>query len=148
MAAIVYSEASDELTQVRGPGYTPLSPIDDGARVRVKRFSYTATGVVADTAVIELVEVPSGAVVIDTVLSDVTIAGAGEVAIGYATKSLPTDDNAATLIAAGAAAAVSAPAARGLELGEGIQSIIATVDTAALAADDTLTGFILYVVNT
>ena len=148
MASIVYSEVSDELAQVRGQGHNPLSPIDDGARVRIKRFSYTATGVVADAAVIELVEVPSGAVIVDTVLSDVTIAGSGEVAIGYATKSAPTDDNATTLIAAGAAAAVSAPAARGLELGEGIQSIIATVDTADLAAADTLTGFILYVVNT
>jgi len=149
MAAIVYSEASDELTQVRGPGYTPLSPIDDGARVRVKRFSYTATGVVADTAVIELVEVPSGAVVIDTVLSDVTIAGSGDVAIGYATKSLPTDDNVEALIQAGTtAAAASSADARGLALGEGIQSIVATVGTADLAADDTLTGFILYVVNT
>lgn len=148
MASIVYSEVSTELAQVRGQGHNPLSPIDDGARVRIKRFAYTATGVVSIASVIEAVELPSGAVVVETVLSSASLSNSAEVEIGYATKSAPTDDNSDALLAATAAAALSAAGERGVEVGEGIQTVIITTSVGALAAADTLTGFILYVVNT
>ncbi len=148
MASIVYSDASTELTQVRGQGHNPLSPVDDGARVRIKRFSYTATGAVTAGAVLEAVELPSKAVVVETVLSSLSVSNSAEVEIGYATKSAPTDDNSDALLAATATAGLSAAGERAVEVGEGIQTVTITTSVGDLATDDTLTGYILYVVNT
>lgn len=150
MAAIVFDTiASTELTQVRGQGHNPLSPIDDGARVRIKRFNYLATAAEAVDTRIELVELPAGAVVIETALSAMALSNSAELSVGYTLKTTPVDTYEASLLAATAVAASSGVALRGNAVGtDGIQSVYATTSVGALAADDTFAGFILYVVNT
>jgi len=150
MATIAFeSTASTELNQVRGQGHNPLSPIDDGARVRVKRFSYTATGEVAIDSRIELAELPAGAVVLQTVVDAMSLSNSAEVSVGYTDKSAPVDTNETKLLAATAAAAISAAGESNVQVGtNGIQSIFATTSVGALAADDTLSGRLVYVVNT
>jgi hypothetical protein len=147
MATVTFTSASAELTQVRGQGHNPLSPIDDGARVRVKRFSFVAAG--GETAVaLELVELPQGAVVLDTVVNEMSLSNSAEIEIGYTVKSAPVDTTSDALLAATAVVAESAPAEKNVLVGDGIQSVFATTSVGALVAADTFTGYILYVVNT
>lgn len=149
MATIAFNSASDQLTQVRGQGHNPLDPINDGGRVRVKQFAYTATGAVGTGSTLELVELPQGALVVDTVLTDLTLSNSAELSVGYTDKSAPTDDSDAALLSATATADSADASRQFVTVGtNGVQSVFATTSVGALAADDTFTGAILYVVNT
>jgi hypothetical protein len=149
MAEITFTGASDQLLQVRGEAFSPLDTVDNGARVRVKRFTYTALGVVAvTTGYVELFDLPSGAVVLGTTLNAVALTGTAKVSVGYSPKGANTDTDKAALLAATAAAVASLPAKTNVAVGEGVVTVALNVTTAALAADDTVSGFVTYVENT
>lgn len=145
MAAITFDYAGTELTQVRAENPSPLAPIESGARVRIKKFSYTATGVVADGSQIELAEFGKNVSIIGGALTTVTIAGSGALDIGWTPTASPVDTNVAAFGSDETAAVAFDPA---LVTTTEKTTVFATVDTAALAADDTFTGYILYVENT
>jgi len=144
MSAITFDLVGTELTQVRAENPSPLAPIESGARVRIKKFSYTATGVVADGSQIELAEFGKDVSIIGGALTTVTIAGSGALDIGWTPTASPVDDNVTAFGSNETAAVAFDPA---LVTTTEKTTVFATVDTAALAADDTFTGYILYVEN-
>lgn len=148
MATITFDGASAELLQVRTQNPSPVAPISDGARVRVKRFVFTDTAALAIGSQIELVEIPGEAVILDTVVNAISLSNSAEISIGTTPKSAPTDTTPANLLAAGAVVAESAPAEKNIEVGAGVTSVFATTSVGALVAADTLSGYVLYVINT
>lgn len=144
MAAITFDYVGTELTQARAENPSPLQPIESGARVRIKKFSYTATGVVADGSQIELAEFANRVSIIGGALTDVSIAGSGALDIGWTPTATPVDTNVAAFGSDETAAVAFDPA---LVTTTEKTTVFATVDTAALAADDTFSGYILYVEN-
>ena len=149
MATITFDEVSTELASQRQEVPALLPPSVDGGRVRVKRFSYTAAGAVTTGSQIELVELPAGAVVLQTAVSSASYSNSAEVQIGYTSKVNPNDDNDEALFAANAGTGVSGAATSNVEVGtDGTQVVFATTSVGDLAADDSLAGRILYVLNT
>ncbi len=148
MATITFDEVSTELASQRQEVPSLLPPSTDGGRVRVKRFSYTATGAVTSGSQIELVEITGAAVVLDTVIDTISLSNSATAQIGHTLKSAPEDGNADALLAATTAAAESAPGEKNIDLPVGVNSIFATTGVGALAANDTLSGYVLYVLNT
>lgn len=145
MAAITFDYVGTQLTQTRAENPSLLAPIDSGARVRIKKFSYTATGVVADGSQIELAEFGKSVSIIGGALTTVTIAGSGALDIGWTPTASPVDTNVSAFGTDETAAVAFSPA---LVTTTEKTTVFATVDTAALAAADTFTGYILYVENT
>ena len=148
MANITFDGASAELLQVRTLIVSPVAPISDGARVRVKRFNYTDTEALAAGSQIELVEIPGEAVVLTTVLTSETFTGATTVSIGTTPKKAPTDATPASLLAATAVAKIAAAGKQNVELAAGVTSVFATTASATLTVGDTFAGYVLYVINT
>lgn len=145
MAAITFDLVGTELTQARAENPSLLAPIESGARVRIKKFSYTATGVVADGSQIELAEFGKDVSIIGGALTTVTFAGAGALDLGWTATATPVDTNVSQWGTDETAPVAFDPA---LVTTTEKTTVFATVDTAALAADDTFTGYILYVENT
>jgi hypothetical protein len=148
MATITFDGASAELLQVRQQNPSPVAPISDGARVRVKRFSFTDTAALASGSQIELVEIPGEAVILDTVVSAISLSNSATIEIGTTPKSAPTDDTTDNLLAATAVVAESAPGEKNIALSSGVTSVVGTTGVGALVAGDTLAGYVLYVINT
>lgn len=144
MAAITLDNASKELTQVRAENPSPLAPIESGARVRIKKFSLTLTGVIADTATIELAEFGKDVTIVGGALTTVTIAGSGALDIGWTPTASPVDTYVSAFGTDEAAAVAFDPA---LVTTTEATTVFATVDTADLAAGDVIEGYILYVEN-
>ena len=144
MAAITFDYVGTELTQARAENPSPLQPIESGARVRIKKFSYTATGAVADGAQIELAEFANRVSIIGGALTAVTIAGSGALDIGWTPTATPADTNVAAFGSDETGAVAFNPV---MVTTTEKTTVFATVDTAALAANDTFSGYILYVEN-
>jgi len=145
MAAITFDYVGTQLTQSRAENPSLLAPIDSGARVRIKKFSYTATGAVADGSQIELAEFGKDVSIIGGALTTVTIAGSGALDLGWTPTASPVDTNVSAFGTDETAPVAFDPA---LVTTTEKTTVFATVDTAALAAADTFTGYILYVENT
>ena len=144
MAAITLDNASKELTQVRAENPSALAPIESGARVRIKKFSLTLTGVIADAATIELAEFGKDVSIVGGALTTVTIAGSGALDIGWTPTASPVDTNVSAFGTDETAAVAFDPA---LVTTTEATTVFATVDTADLAAADVIEGYILYVEN-
>jgi hypothetical protein len=152
MAAITFDYTGTELTQTRAENPSPLAPIESGARVRVKQFSYTATGVVADGAQIELAEFPARVAIIGGALTTATIAGSGALNIGWTPTASPVDTNVAAFGSIETGPIAFDPA---MVVTTEKTTVFATVKPSSpsgvnggvLAADDTFSGYILYVEN-
>lgn len=146
MATIAFTESSDQLTSAADQAFNPIPPREDGGRVRVKQFTFTAASALVAASYVDLVEIPSEAVILDTVITAITVAGSGKFSIGYTDKSAPEDSNKAALVAATAAVLGSTAGQRGKNV-DGITSVFATTSVATLAIGDTFSGFVEYVVN-
>lgn len=144
MAAITFDYVGTQLTQARAENPSPLQPIESGARVRIKKFSYTATGAVANGSQIELGEFANRVSIIGGALTEVTIAGSGALYIGWTPTANPVDANENAFGNLETAAVVFDPT---MVTTTEKTTVFATVGTAALAADDTFSGYILYVEN-
>lgn len=154
MAAITISRVSNEIKQIQDPSHKPLAPIEFGARVRVKRFSYTADGDEAVNGIVELlrfnksVDILFGYVGWDDDFSLAT----GSVDIGYTNTRTPTDDNIDDLLDGGDTTDVEAGTIIPEDGGVGLHltdatSVILKVLTAKLTAGKTISGYVLYVEN-
>ena len=148
MATITFDGASSELLQVRAQNPSPVAPISDGARVRVKRFSFTDTAALAIGSQIELVEIPGEAVILDTVVNAISLSNSATIEIGTTPKSAPTNDTSDNLLAATAISAESDSDEKNIDITAGVKSVFATTATGALFAGDTISGYVLYVINT
>ena len=145
MAAITFDYVGTELTQARAENPSPLQPIESGARVRIKKFSYTATGTVASGAIFELVEFANRVSIIGGALTEMDITdGAARLYIGWTPTATPADTNVSAFVSNTAAAAAFNPAIVTTTEKTTVYALAANED---LVAGDTFSGYILYVEN-
>lgn len=144
MAAITFDYVGTQLTQARAENPSPLQPIESGARVRIKKFSYTATGVVAIDSKIELLEFANNVSIVGGAVTNLTFAATATADLGWTLKDTPVDDNVNVFADGITAAAAFAPA---LVTTTGLTSFFLTTGVAALAANNVIEGYVLYVEN-
>lgn len=145
MAEITFDNVGTELTQTRAENPSPLSPIESGARVRVKKFSFTATGAVASGSQVELLEFANRVSILGGAVTNISLSNSATADLGWTLKATPVDDNANVFVDGITAAAAFDPA---LVTTTGLTSLFLTTGVGALAADDVIEGYILYVQNT
>ena len=144
MAAITFDYVGTELTQARAENPSPLQPIESGARVRVKKFSFTAAGAVASGSQVELLEFSNRVSIIGGAVTNISLSNSATADLGWTLKATPVDDNVNVFADGITAAAVFAAA---LVTTTGLTSFFLTTGVGALAADDVIEGYVLYVEN-
>lgn len=137
MAAITFDKVGVELTQVRAENPSPLAPIESGARVRIKKFTYGATASTGEQ--VELAEFGKSVTIIGGALTAVT--AAGDLDIGWTATGTPVDTTLNVFADGVSAAAAFAPYQ--VTTTEAT-TVFATVNTAGLTS---CAGYILYVEN-
>lgn len=153
MAAITISHVSDQMQQILDPAHRPLSPVDFGARVRVKRFSYTATGDEAVDSIVELARFNKDVDILYGFIGwedDFSLA-TGTIDVGYSPTRNPNDDNIDAFLDGADTTgpdleAIPEDGTTGIRLSEP-SSIVLKVLTAKLTAGKKLDGYVLYVEN-
>jgi len=147
MAAITFDLVGTELTQVRAENPSPLAPIESGARVRIKKFSYTVPtgGTPASGTQIELAEFGKSVSIIGGAVTGISLSNSATLDLGWTPTASPVDTNVNVFVDGITAATVFSPV---LVTTTGATTVFGTTGVGALAAADVVTGYILYVENT
>lgn len=144
MAAITFDYVGTELTQTRAENPSPLAPIESGARVRIKKFSYTAAGAVSSGSQIEFAEFPNRVSIIGGAITSLTLSNSATLDVGWTLTATPVDTNKAVFASAKTAAAAFLPK---LVTTTGATTVFGTTGVGALVAGNVIEGYILYVEN-
>jgi len=144
MAAITFDYVGTELTQTRAENPSPLQPIESGARVRVKKFSYTAAGAVASGSQIELLEFAKTVTILGGAITNISLSNSATADIGWTPTASPVDTNVNVFLDGVTAATMFSPYQ---VTTTAATTLFLTTGVGALAADDVVEGYVLYVEN-
>jgi hypothetical protein len=144
MAAITFDYTGTELTQTRAENPSPLAPIESGARVRVKKFSFTAAGAVASGSQVALLEFAKRVSIIGGAITNISFSDSATADLGWTAKATPVDTNKDVFVDGATAAAVFAAY---MVTTTETTSFFLTTGVGDLAADDVIEGYVLYVEN-
>lgn len=144
MGAITFDYTGTELTQARAENPSPLQPIQAGARVRIKEFSFTAAGAVTNGSQVELLEFANRVTIVGGAVTNISLSNSATADLGWTLKAAPVDTNKDVFVDGITAAAVFAPYK---VTTTGLTTLFLTTGVGALAADDVIEGYVLYVEN-
>lgn len=144
MAAITFDYTGTELTQVRAENPSPLQPIESGARVRVKKFSFTAAGAVASGSQVELLEFANNVTILGGAVTNISLSNSATADLGWTAKATPVDTNVNVFVDGITAATAFSPY---MVTTTELTTLFLTTGVGNLAADDVIEGYVLYVEN-
>jgi len=145
MAVITFDAVSTELTNARASPPVFADANTSGARVRIKKFSYTATGAVTSGSQIALLEFPSNAMVIGGAITGISFSNSATASIGWTATATPVDNTFNVFVSAVTVATRFSPAM--VQFTEK-STLFLTTGVGALAANNVVSGYVLYVEGT
>lgn len=145
MADITFDKSSTQISQQAGVKPVLVNANEDGGRVRVKKFSFTATGAVVSGSQIELLRFAKEVRIIGGAITSISLSNSATADIGYTETAAPTDATKDVFVDGVTAASVFEPF-QVLTAAE--TSLFLTTGVGALVAADAVEGYVLYVANT